>query len=67
MVEVTLVPGNKKVVVKGGRSAGALLKELGLSSRSHLVLKGGQLLTEDERVEEGDEITIVSAISGGRG
>lgn len=65
MVEVIVVPGNRKVVVKGGRQASALLKELGLSPRSHLVLKDGQLITEDEMVQEGDQITIVSAISGG--
>ncbi|MFA0749903.1 MAG: hypothetical protein SLRJCFUN_000306 [Candidatus Fervidibacter sp.] len=42
-----------------------LLKELNLSPESALVLRGDEVLTEDERLSEDDEVRVVSAISGG--
>lgn len=42
-----------------------LLKELNLSPESALVLRGDEVLTEDERLSEDDEVLVVSAISGG--
>ncbi len=43
-----------------------LLKELGLSPLSSLVIKNGEVVTEEEILREGDEIRVVNAISGGR-
>ncbi|MDT7897125.1 MAG: MoaD/ThiS family protein [Armatimonadota bacterium] len=42
-----------------------LLKELNLSPESTLVLRGEEVLTEDERLREDDEVRVISAISGG--
>ncbi|GAB6065001.1 MoaD/ThiS family protein [Aquifex pyrophilus] len=42
-----------------------LLKRLGLSPLSSLVVKNGEVISEEEYVEEGDEVRVVNAISGG--
>lgn len=65
-MKVTLLPQKRMVEIKGSRSAGQILKELGLVPSSHLVVRNGQLVTEDEVLAEDDEVTIISAISGGR-
>jgi sulfur carrier protein len=66
MVTVKLVPENREVETRGNRSAAAILKELGLAARGHLVVRDGQLITEDEIIREGEIITVISAISGGK-
>ncbi len=42
-----------------------LLKKLNLSPESTLVLRGEEVLTEEDRLHEEDEVRIISAISGG--
>jgi len=42
-----------------------LLKKLGLSPLSSLVVKNGEVVSEEETVEEGDEVRVINAISGG--
>ncbi len=42
-----------------------LLKELNLSPESTIVVRGEEVLTEDEWIEEEDEVRVISAISGG--
>lgn len=42
-----------------------LLKELNLSPESTLVLRGEEVLTEEDRLHEDDEVRVISAISGG--
>ena len=42
-----------------------VLRELGLSEESHIVVRGEEVLTRDEWVESEDRIEIISAISGG--
>lgn len=51
--------------IKGGKRVRDILKELSLLPESHLVVKGGELVTEDELIKDDEEITIISAISGG--
>ena len=46
-------------------SAGELLAFLGLSHLSSIVIKNGEVVSEKEILEEGDNIRIVNAISGG--
>lgn len=46
-------------------TAGELLKRLGLSPASSIVIKNGEVITEKEKVREGDNIRVVNAISGG--
>ena len=42
-----------------------LLKRIALLPESVLVVRDGRLLTEDQRLHPGDDIRIVSVISGG--
>jgi len=42
-----------------------LLKRLGLSPLSSLVVKNDEVISEEDYVEEGDNIRVVNAISGG--
>jgi sulfur carrier protein len=42
-----------------------LLEKLNLSPESTIVVRGDEVLTEDEWVEEDDEVKVISAISGG--
>lgn len=42
-----------------------LLEKLNLSPESTIVVRGEEILTEDEWVEEEDEVKVISAISGG--
>lgn len=65
-MKVTLLPQKRTIETKGSRPAREILKELGLAPGSHLVVRNGQLVTEDEAFAEEDEVTIISAISGGR-
>jgi len=42
-----------------------ILDELGLNENAVLVAKGDDLLTPDITVNDGDEIRIISVVSGG--
>ncbi len=42
-----------------------LLRRLGLSPASSLVVRNGEVITEKEILREGDNIRVVNAISGG--
>ena len=42
-----------------------LLERLGLSPLSSLVVKNGEVVSEEELVGEGDNIRVINAISGG--
>jgi sulfur carrier protein ThiS len=62
---VTVVYRNKEIQIKANITVLQMLKELGYSPESHLVVRQGVLLNERDRLKEGDIIKIVPAISGG--
>ena len=41
------------------------LQRLGLTPETHLAVRDGVLLSENERLEDGDVIQLIAAISGG--
>lgn len=41
------------------------MEQLGLSPETHLAVRNGELLTENEVLKEGDVVKIIAAISGG--
>lgn len=41
------------------------LNLLGFSTETHLVVRNGELLTDDAVLREGDEIKLIAVISGG--
>ena len=55
----------RTVEIKGPKKVKDLLRELNLVVEAHLVIKGDDLVTEDEMRYDGDQIEIRPVISGG--
>jgi sulfur carrier protein len=53
------------VELKGPKRAKDVLRELNLLVEAHLVIRGDELVTEDETLYDGDQIEIRPVISGG--
>ena len=64
-MRVHLHPQRRTVDVAGRRSVGKLLAELGVLPGTAMVIRGDELLTDGEMLEERDEIEIRAVISGG--
>jgi len=64
-MKVILRNPRREVAVAGRRRVKELLRELDILPDTVLVIRGDELLTADQVVEEGDEIEIRPAISGG--
>ena len=65
LVQVQLSHPARTVEVKGPKKAKELLRELNLVVEAHLVIKGDELVTEDEMLYDGDLIEVRPVISGG--
>ena len=63
-MRVTILPGREVKDVEA-RTAGELLKALGLHRDAHLVVRGEDILTSDVRLGAGDELEVWPVISGG--
>jgi sulfur carrier protein len=55
----------RQVEVKGPKRTKDLLRELNLVVEAHLVIRGDDLVTEDEMLSDADQIEIRPVISGG--
>ena len=64
-MKVLLHQPRREIEVKGPRTVKALLNRLDLVSESVLVIKGDQLLTDEERLRPDDFIELRPVISGG--
>jgi len=64
-MKVILRNPRREVELQGRRRVKELLKELDILPDTVLVIRGDELLTADQVVDEGDEIEIRPAISGG--
>lgn len=62
---VTLILRKQEYKIEGTISVKEALKRLNLSIESHLVVRDGQLLTENDSLRNGETVKIISAISGG--
>ncbi len=49
----------------GPKTVHELLKEMSLVEGAVLVMRSGELLTRDIRIEDGDQVEIIPVISGG--
>jgi len=65
-MRVHLRPQRRTVEVAGRRRVAQLLAELGILPGTAMVIRGDELLTDAEVVEDADEIEIRAVISGGR-
>lgn len=57
----------REVELGGIRRVRELLSELGINPETVLVIRGGELLTQDAEVRDTDEIEIRPVVSGGNG
>ena len=56
---------NKKMELKNSSSVSDMLKELKINPVTVIVSRNNELILEDEKLKDNDEIKILSVISGG--
>ena len=56
---------NKAIELNGKPTASDLLKKLNINPVTVIVSRNNELILEDEKLEDNDEIKILSVISGG--
>jgi len=64
-MQIQLSHPARTVEIKGPKKAKDLLKELNLVVEAHLIIRGNELVTEDEMLYDQDQIEIRPVISGG--
>ncbi|HEY9074979.1 MAG TPA: MoaD/ThiS family protein [Anaerolineaceae bacterium] len=62
---VTVIIRKKELTFEAGLTVFQLFTRLGLPLEAYLVLRNGELITEDEHLREGDVIELIAVISGG--
>jgi sulfur carrier protein ThiS len=62
---IKLTYRDKKWELPGGMIARDVLKTVGLNPEEVLVVRNGQLVTEDTVLRDEDEVRLVAVISGG--
>ena len=62
-VHIERTDEHKELAFSG--TAEQLCDELGVNPQTVLIIRNGQLVTEDEQLEEDDEIRLVTVVSGG--
>jgi len=64
-MKVQLSHPARQVEIKGPKRVRELLRDLKLVAEAHLVIRGDDLVTEDEMLKDEDEIEVRPVISGG--
>ncbi|MEM3373720.1 MAG: MoaD/ThiS family protein [Candidatus Woesearchaeota archaeon] len=64
-MDIYLERENKKINIKFKGKVKDLLKRLNLNSEEVLVVKGEDLLNEDDILNDNDKVKIMSVVSGG--
>ncbi len=64
-MNVRLSHPNRTVELQGPKRVAEIFKELQLIPEAFLVIRGQDLMTEDEMVADGDSIEVRPVISGG--
>jgi len=62
---VQLSHPHREVEIKGPKRVREMLRDLNLVVEAHLVVRGDELMTEDEVIADADHIEIRPVISGG--
>lgn len=55
----------KEISIEREITINELLRKLNLNRESVVVIVNGEIKVEEEKIKEGDEVKIISAISGG--
>ena len=64
-MQIRLEPQGKQLTVSGRRRVGELVQSLGIIAGTVMVIRGDELLTDDEYVDDSDSIELRAVISGG--
>jgi sulfur carrier protein ThiS len=64
-MRITFLPQRRHLEMQGRRRVRELLRDLGLISGTVMVIRGDELICEEDVVGADDEIEIRSVISGG--
>ncbi|MBI4715652.1 MAG: MoaD/ThiS family protein [Nitrospirae bacterium] len=64
-MKVTVYHPRKSLEIKGPKRVSLLLRELGVAPEAVLVIRGDELITEDEPLRDEDVVEIRPVISGG--
>ena len=64
-MQVRLEPQGKQLTISGRRRVGELVQSLGILAGTVMVIRGDELLTDDDMVEDADAIELRAVISGG--
>ncbi len=64
-MHVRLEPQGKQLTIAGRRRVGELVRSLGLVVGTVMVIRGDELLTDDEVIEDEDAVELRAVISGG--
>jgi sulfur carrier protein ThiS len=64
-VKITIILRKKEFILDKETTVRRALEMLEVPAESHLAVRDGRLLTEDERLLDGDVIQLISVISGG--
>ncbi|GBE18288.1 MAG TPA: MoaD/ThiS family protein [Euryarchaeota archaeon] len=62
---IVFVDGKKKDISKEDCRVCDLLEELGVNREAVVTVVNGEITVEETELSEGDEIKIISAVSGG--
>ena len=64
-MQIRLEPQGKQITVSGRKRVGDLVQSLGILAGTVMVIRGDELLTDDEFVDDTDSIELRAVISGG--
>jgi sulfur carrier protein len=64
-MQVQLSHPTRQVELKGPKRVKELLRDLNLVREAHLVIRGDELMTEDEMIADSDSVEVRPVISGG--
>ncbi|MCL4447997.1 MAG: MoaD/ThiS family protein [Thermoplasmatales archaeon] len=65
MARIKIFGEPKEMKIEGDSIGEAILKQLGMSSSSTIILRNGKPIPEDAPISEDDEITVIRSFSGG--
>ncbi len=64
-MHIRLEPQGKELTISGRRRVGEIVQSLGILAGTVMVIRGDELLTDDEFVDDADSIELRAVISGG--
>jgi sulfur carrier protein len=64
-MRITLLPQHRQVELEGRKRVADILRHLGLLPGTAMVIRGDELVTDQEFIEADEAIEIRSVISGG--